>query len=125
MAGLSMAIVSIVTFAVDWNRKCKDPAVWIWQIGFLSITVLDVTCRFWVVRNATSYLHELENTRHELDSDKEEHRAEGGFLGYFSGFQSGMSHYFDGFFKYTVLTESWPYFFAKILTVLAWIWGGV
>merc|ERR1719491_1680431 len=56
-----LMILSGVTFGLDWTKKCTDIQVWIWHIGFLSITSSDFLVRTLIVRWSGTALDSLKD----------------------------------------------------------------
>lgn len=98
-------------------------AVWVWHIGLLSLTATDTLCRFIIVRSASESLEFLRDGRAELD--KAEGNAGSGMFEFLGSFQRRSSKFFDAFFKYHTIVESWSYSLASVCSFLALVWGGV
>jgi len=125
-ATLDMILIalSVVTFVLNWKKRCGDPLLWVWHIGLLSLSVIDLIVRTMIVRKATKSIEFLMQGRTVLE--KEDSNANGGgMLEVFASFQRKSSRFFDAFFKYSNLMESWPSFFSNVLNVLGLIWGAV
>jgi len=115
-----LIILSVVVFVVDWKKKCEEPNVWIWHIGFASISLLDIICRCIVVSRCTSGIDWLARQRQDLDKQG----GGGGIMDTIADFKRRTASFFDAFFQYHTVTESWAYSLTQFTSVLAMLWGG-
>lgn len=118
-----MLIVSAVIFAVDFNKKCSDVMVWVWQWGLLALTFIDFCCRFLIVRWSNQALSDLERSREALERANA-NKTGYGLLDMFASAKRGNNKFFEAYFKFTSINGSRIYFLMQLNGFLCLCWGG-
>jgi len=115
--------LSVVIFIIDYQKHCEDIEVWIWQVGFLTITALDWFSRIFVVRWCNEALDGLQHSREELD--KANAAATGNSLfDSFAKIRRGSQSYFEAYFKMMAIQDSPVLGFVRFLEIFNLLWGG-
>lgn len=121
-----LIILSVATFAVDWNKRCADKMVWVWHIGLLSLTSVDTAFRIAIIRRASKGLDHLRLERLALEKESAASSGIGNAVfDFFGDIKRRSSKFFDAFFRYQLIVESWSYSLAHFFSFLSLGWGGV
>jgi hypothetical protein len=115
-----MLTVSAVTFSKDWNLECHDIEVWVWHIGLLTILTLDFLCRVLVVRWSANALTALEESREELEKEN----TGNSLMDTLGVLQRGSRSYFEPYFRYHSIADSYVFSLLSLLVYVNLCWGG-
>jgi hypothetical protein len=120
ITALVIVSLSVMAFILDYSKTCKDPKVWVWHIGLLSIASVDFIFRAIVVRKCDLCLDFLQEQQKDMDKQA----GTGGFMDMMSNLRRRGGNFFDAFFKYNSIKESWPFWITNVISATAMIWGG-
>jgi hypothetical protein len=123
LVDILMIILSVVVYILDEKKPCKDGLVWIWQIGLLALNSVDLVCRSIVIYWARVQISSLKSKMEELDKANESTLGIPLFDGIAKLRRGGLS-YFEGYFRYHAVVDSWIYGFMRFVSVIALGWGG-
>jgi len=121
---LLMIILSVVTFVKDWNKHCIDKAVWVWHVGHLASNSLDMLARTLITWWCSKALRQLARGREELEKQDEAMKTGNDMLDISGALKRGADNYFESYFKYQRIVDSWTYLFLQIITFFNLCWGG-
>merc|ERR1719421_406906 len=108
-ADIVILTVLVVVFIVDWKRHCADKEVWIWVIGFLAIVSLDFCGQFFIIRWSDYALYSLKCAREEVEKANAV-KTGNGLFDTFAFLRRGSGGYFNAYFRYKGICDSWLYF---------------
>jgi hypothetical protein len=96
--------------------------VWIWQIGFLVVISVDLFCRNILIYWSSVQIRALKQKREELD------KADSSTTGIpifdtFARLRRGGLSYFEGYFRYHSVIDSWLYGFMRFNSIVVLGWG--
>jgi hypothetical protein len=97
--------------------------VWIWQIGFLVVISIDLCCRNILIYWSSVQIRALKSKREELD------KADSSTTGIpifdtFARLRRGGLSFFEGYFRYHSVIDSWLYGFMRFNSIVVLGWGG-
>ena len=118
-----MLAISVAAFVTDFKKQCSDPQVWIWNIGFLTMTALDLLARTYVIYSCDR-AHELLKDARELREKADSLTTGNGIIDTFNHLRRGSSAYFDAHFRLQEIHESWSYGTLQFLSFFNLWWGG-
>jgi len=121
-----MIILSVVSFVKDWRKHCIDQEVWVWHIGNLALNSLDLFVRLILVTWCSKALTQLTASRLELEKEDESEAGRTGnsLLDFSSKLKRGSEKFFESYFKYQRIVDTWTYAFLQLLTFFSLCWGG-
>jgi len=122
MLHIVMCSASVWVFATEWKKHCVDREIWVWHIGILVCNSLDLLGRLIVVWWCSTALSSLKETRNQMDKEAGE-AVSGNLFEKLASLKRGTDNYFESYFKYHNIVESWLYLFLQLIMICMLLWG--
>mmetsp|Transcript_35752 Transcript_35752/g.65628 ORF Transcript_35752/g.65628 Transcript_35752/m.65628 type:complete len:892 (-) Transcript_35752:18-2693(-) len=114
--------VTATLLVIDWKKTCKDMWVWVWQIGMMLFSAVDLACNLYLRRQCSSAIDELKESE-TLRKAKWQGTGHEAWDDLLFTLQDGGQYFFSALFKHDEIANSKPYHIVKCIQLLCIIWG--
>lgn len=120
---LLMIGLSVLVYVLERNTHCEDKEVWTWHYGLLGFLVVDVLCRMYIIRQADIGMNILKSSREDLERG-DQLSTGNPLFDFIDHVRRGNARFFEAFFKYRAVVDSWFYHLSQWNSFFCLCWAG-